>query len=280
MSLCVKLAGSHVAAFEITLFRAGINLLLNYANLLYLRVPRHEWLGDRSSFPFLISRGFFGSSALLCGFFAIGRLQLGDATVLLFTVPMWTTLLAFFVLGEQFTLIDSLSMAGALTGVVLVLRPPFLFGDESGTLISSEPVGVVFAILSAWCSAGAYVSIRKLKGVHPNVVLHFFALFGVVASLLACLVTQSFSLQLEPVVWLMLLATGIFGTLGQVETTGVLRLRCISLTVFVCVWERKDGDFRRFIRRTTAHCHNPHTHLFTALLRVKKTRNQRGSEGK
>ena len=89
MSLQVKLVGQRLHSSEIVFFRALLSLLFTYVLLRRAGVP--VW-GHRKGL--LVLRGTFGFIALSCFFFALTRLPLADVTVLHFTNPVFTAVIA------------------------------------------------------------------------------------------------------------------------------------------------------------------------------------------
>lgn len=150
--------------------RSAIGLALSVA---LVRRARLSWRGQRPRLLFL--RGFLGFGALMCTFESIARIPLSDAVVLHMTQPLWTALLARLFLGETLRRKIVLATLIALTGVVLVVRPPFLFGALVAHPI--DPVGAALALSAALLSASAYVTVRALRKTdEPVVVVFWFAL--------------------------------------------------------------------------------------------------------
>lgn len=83
--------------------------------------------GDAKHLPFLCVRGIAGTLALCCQFYAFQHMPLADATVIVFSSPIFTGVLAHFLLGEGWGLFDALATLLCFTGVVLIARPTFLF---------------------------------------------------------------------------------------------------------------------------------------------------------
>jgi drug/metabolite transporter (DMT)-like permease len=92
--------------------------------------------------------------------------------VIQYTNPVWTALIAAVVLGEWIGRAQVGLALLSLAGVVLVARPGFLTGGGSAL----DPVAVAVALVGALFSAGAYVTVRRLRGEEPMVVVFHFAL--------------------------------------------------------------------------------------------------------
>ncbi len=213
MSACAKLAGDRIPTQEIVLARS---LVVTFLALLALRGREApDWSRDRG---LLLLRGLLGYGALSCFLWAVVRLPLADTTVIHFTNPVFTALLAALFIGEVLRAKEVALVFMALGGVVVVARPGFLFGQVAGL----DPVGVVVALGGAVLSAGAYVAARRLTRTYdPLVIVLSFALVSLVGSLPATLPVFVMPRGME---WLFLLGVGVAGHGGQVLVTRALKL--------------------------------------------------------
>ena len=73
-------------------------------------------------------QGFFGFATLSCFFFALTKLPLADATVIHYTNPMFTALIAAAVLGEKLRASELLEALASLSGVAIIAQPSIAFG--------------------------------------------------------------------------------------------------------------------------------------------------------
>jgi drug/metabolite transporter (DMT)-like permease len=209
MSLLVKTAGRTLPTQEVVLFRSIGVSLLSWSWLARRGVP--IW-GNRRGL--LLVRSLFGFGALSCFYYAVIHLPLADATVLQFTNPVFTAILAAVILGEAIGLgALGLSLL-SLVGVVLVARPTFLFQGLGSAL---DPYAVGVALTGAVCSAAAYVTIRVLRATEdPMVIVFNFALFSTLAAVPTVL--SRFRVP-TPAELGLLAATGVATYLGQVYLT-------------------------------------------------------------
>jgi drug/metabolite transporter (DMT)-like permease len=213
MSACAKFAGTGLPSQEIVFFRAVIVTGLTYAALRKRNLD--PWGPDRA---LLLVRGLLGYAALSCFLWAVIRLPLADTTVIHFTNPVWTALLAALFLGEVVRGREMFLALTALGGVVLVARPGFLFGVASGL----EPWAVAAALAGAVLSAGAYVAARRLTRNHdPLVIVFAFAFVSLLGS-----APPTFSDFIWPkgLAWLALLGVGLGAQGGQIYVTKALQL--------------------------------------------------------
>jgi drug/metabolite transporter (DMT)-like permease len=79
----------------------------------------------------LALRSLFGYGGIAFAFLSVEKLPIGDATVLVMLSPLFASLCSWAVLREPFRLGEMVAAAIALAGVVLVARPPFIFGAEN-----------------------------------------------------------------------------------------------------------------------------------------------------
>jgi drug/metabolite transporter (DMT)-like permease len=234
MSLAVKLVGARVPSQQVVLTRGVLNAVFSYG--LVRRAGVRPW-GER---PLALSlRGLFGFLSLSCQYWAVVRLPLADATLLQYTNPVWTALLAVWVLGERMRAREAVAVALSLGGVVLIARPSFLFGHGAGL----EPLAVGVALAGALFSASAYVTVRKLgRTEHPLVIVLYFTLVTVPASVPGVIAAGAVLPTARE--WGYLLLVGITAQLGQLYLTRGLQLepagRATAVgylqTVFAAAW--------------------------------------------
>jgi drug/metabolite transporter (DMT)-like permease len=213
MSLLVKVAGQRLPAQQIVLVRAVVTLALSAWAVRRAGVdPRGRRRG------LLLLRGVLGFSALSAFYYAVVHLPLADATVLQYTNPVWAALLAIPFLGERVRLREAAAVAASLAGVLLVMRP----GPLSGSGAPLPPAVVAIALGGAFCSAAAYVTVRKLGSTeHPSVIVLYFAAVSTAGALPTALPSALWPTGGE---WLVLLGVGLTTQVGQVAITHGLRL--------------------------------------------------------
>ena len=213
MSLGVKLAGQRLPSMQIVFVRAAITLALSY------------WLVRRAGLALpgnrprmLLVRGLFGSVALICFYFSLVHLPLADATVIQYTNPVFTAVLAVWILGERMPPVAVALVAASLVGVLMVARPGFLGGGAEAI----EPLYVAIALVGAVGSAAAYVTVRLLRDTdHPLVVVFYFPLVTVPLTLPFVIAGWTWPTAWE---WVVLLGVGASTQIAQVYMTRGLQL--------------------------------------------------------
>lgn len=214
MSLLVKLAGSRLPSQEVVMARAIVTMILSIALLRRARVS--PWGNQRG---LLTLRGVFGFLALSCFYHSLTHLPIADATVIQYTNPVYAGLLAVPLLGERLRRREVLSVLASMAGVLLVMRPAFLFGGSAHAL---PPVTVMIGLLGAMCSAAAYITVRKLgRTEHPAVIISYFSVISVIASVPVALPGWIWPTGKE---WLVMIGIGVTTQLGQTYLTHGLRM--------------------------------------------------------
>jgi drug/metabolite transporter (DMT)-like permease len=233
MSAFAKLAGQRIPTQEIVLARGLVGSVLTFVIL--RRMGISPWGTERG---LLLLRGLFGYAALSCFLWAVVHLPLADTTVIHFTNPVFTAILAAVFLGEKLRGWEVTLAFLALVGVVVVARPSFLFGEVSAL----DPVAVGVALVGAVLAAGAYVTTRRLTRTHdPMVIVFAFATVTVLGSLPASVSVFVWPHGWE---WIILFGVGLATQAGQVLITKALKVEKAGRTmavgylqiVFAAVW--------------------------------------------
>lgn len=208
MSLLVKLAGQRFPTMELVFARALV------VSLLALAVIRVRGVSLRSpDTHLLILRGLFGLAALSCFYYSVVKLPLAVATVLHFTNPLFTALIAGVFLREAFRLKEVGLTLMSFVGVMMVAWPVSL----DGTPGQGYPLPALTAALAgALLSAAAYTLVRRLRRNDPMVVVFYFAAVSVVLSGPAMIPVAVWPADWE---WALLLGVGVSTFLGQLFLT-------------------------------------------------------------
>ena len=157
----VKAAGDNgISAFQTAFVRAVIGLLV-VAPLLYRRgiAPwrtRHLKLH--------MTRSVAGGGAIVIGFYAFTVMPLADATAIGFTAPLFVTVLAVFVLGEQVGWRRWAATAAGFIGVVIIVQP-----GGSGF----DPIALI-VLIQALLIALSIVIVKRFPARESQLSMMFF----------------------------------------------------------------------------------------------------------
>ena len=144
----------------------------------------------------------FGSTML--NFFALNYLQLAQAMTITLATPLLVALLSGPLLGER---VDGRRIAVILigfSGVLLVARPGF-GGIHPAAFLS---------ILGVFCYAGFALMTRRLAAFDRTETTLVYS--GLVGALILSVALPTFwRTPPHPLVWIMMVATGVFGAAGH-----------------------------------------------------------------
>jgi drug/metabolite transporter (DMT)-like permease len=208
MSVLVKLGGKELPVAMLVLARGFFSLVLSYAWLRARGIP--SWGTNHRG---LVLRALFGVGGLACFFYAVTVLPLAEVTVIHYLNPIFTAIIATFLLGERADRRLIFAIVLALAGTVLVTRPGVMFGVHTALSLP----GVLAALGGAIFSACAYSTVRRLTVTeHPDVIVFYFSL---IATPLA--IPFAAASWVAPTLrgWLILIGIGVAVQVGQVFLT-------------------------------------------------------------
>lgn len=211
MQLCVKFLG-HLPTHELILFRSLISLVLSLSFLLPKGINP---LGNNRKF--LLLRGVFGVTALSLFFITLQNIPLASAVTIQYLSPIFTAIIAIFVLGERMKRAQWLFFLLAFIGVAM------LKGFDERVSIFYLGIGV----LSAFFAGAAYNCIRLVKDSdHPLVVVLYFPMVATPIMLVLSYYNWVMPIGSD---WLLILLLGIFTQIGQVFMTKALQAEKANL---------------------------------------------------
>ncbi|ENN72564.1 hypothetical protein YQE_10904, partial [Dendroctonus ponderosae] len=176
----------------------------------------------------LILRSFTGTTALMLSFYAFRHMPLSDASVIVFSVPVFTSIFARMFLKEPCGWFNVFSVIVTLIGVVLITRPPMIFGNTIASLGDNgqapEIWGAVAAFSSTLFGANAFVILRALKDVHFSVIMTNFGTFALFQCLIVAYFIGALCLPACGLDRYLIVALAVFSFLGQILLTIALQL--------------------------------------------------------
>lgn len=169
--------------------------------------------------PTHISRSLIGLTAMGCTFYALPRLPLATMTAFQFTMPLFGALLGIFWLKEKANRLRIIAILTGFVGVLMVLRPP----NGADTLAAG------IALLAAFLVAIIGILIRQLTATEPG--LRVVSYFTIITSALSALMLPFDFIMPSGQDAALLVASGLFGGLGQVLMTQSFRYAPVSVLV-------------------------------------------------
>lgn len=201
MNMFVQLSGD-VPTIQKTFFRNLIALIVAAAVLLKNRTPALPPKGARLD---VLLRSVAGYIGVICNFYALGSLNLSDASLLNKMSPFFAMIFSIFLLKEKANKVQWAIILTAFVGVLFVIKPTF----GNAQLLPSV-VGFIGGI-SAGC---AYTLVRRASkhGAQGSSIVFCFSAFSCAASLPFLIFAYS---PMTLYQLLMLIAAGLSAAAGQ-----------------------------------------------------------------
>ncbi len=201
MNMFVRLSGD-VPTIQKTFFRNFFALIVSGIVIAKEKVsiiPKKEAVFD------LTMRSVCGYAGVLCNFFALGRLNIADASLLNKMSPFFAIIFSIFLLKEKANRTQWLIILTAFVGALFVIKPTFR---------NAELLGSVAGFCSGIAAGAAYTFVRRAaqKGIKGSYVVFYFSVFSTVVSLPFVLLDYSHMTVYQV---LMLVGAGLSAVGGQ-----------------------------------------------------------------
>jgi drug/metabolite transporter (DMT)-like permease len=212
MAVSIRLASATLHTFEVAFFRNFFGLLAALPLLL-----RHgPGLLRTTQFPRYLFRCLVGICSMLAGFWAIGHLPLAQAVALSYSTPLFATIAAAALLGEQVRARRWAAVVLGFIGVLVVVHPGQA-DFSTGTLV---------ALLAALLSSIVAIQIKQLSATEPaDRIVIYTTLLWVPMSLVPAWGVWQWP---QGIAWAWVVAAGVFGTGGHMLWTRALKLGEVS----------------------------------------------------
>lgn len=228
MGALIKSVSAELSTEMVVFLRNLFGLLTLLPWLLRVRLPslKTTRLGGH------MLRAGFGLSAMYCFFYALHHMPLANAVLLNYSAPVFAPVIAYYWLGERFSPWAYPAVGMGFIGIIFILHPTVAF------LTTASMVGLASGVLAAT----AMVSIRRMANSEPATrIVFFFTLFSVIFSSVPMLWAWE---RPAPAATLIMLAAGMFATLGQLSLTKAYSLApaaqigslVYSTVVFSAIW--------------------------------------------
>ncbi|XP_039315183.1 solute carrier family 35 member G1 [Solenopsis invicta] len=179
----------------------------------------------------LILRSFIGTTGLMLSFYAFRHMPLADASVIVFSVPVFVAIFARIFLKEPCGLFNVVTICLTLIGVVLITRPPLIFGHTVESLSdghikpkNADLWGAIAAFSATLFGANAYVLLRALKGLHFSIIMTNFGLFALIQTTLVSWAIGTLCMPHCGTDRLLVIALALFSFAGQILLTLALQM--------------------------------------------------------
>ena len=201
----------NIPAIEIVFFRCLVTLIISYFMIKRLNI---SFLGNNK--PILFLRGFFGVVALSLYFYSLQKMPFASAVTIMQLSPIFTTILAIFILNEKVKLPQWLFFVISFVGVAMI----------KGFNPDLDIKYFLMALAASFISALAYNMVRKLKDTdHPLVVVFYFPLIAMPFAGIATYLNWVTPNLKE---WFILLGIGVATQIAQVNMTKALQIEEVA----------------------------------------------------
>ncbi len=112
------------------------------------------------------TRSMINIVSMICWFSALGMMQLEKATVLGFTTPLFTTILAVFFLGEIIRMHRTAALMLGFTGIIVIIRPGYIPFEYGAFLMLIASLNFSFVL----------ILIKRLSSIDTNMTIIFYHL--------------------------------------------------------------------------------------------------------
>ncbi len=165
-------------------------------------------------------RGLYGTIGMILNFGAVILLPLAEATTINFTVPIWAVLLSIVLLKEHVGIWRWSAVALGFIGILIIAQPGAGHFPLYGALV---------ALGGAFMIALISIQIADLNRTDkPLTIVFYFALFS---APLTALSLPFVATSHDATGWLLLLAIGLTGALGQLLLTAALRFGKVASVI-------------------------------------------------
>merc|ERR1719284_382301 len=155
--------------------------------------------------PLLLLYAAVCCTTVVTGFKSFVLLPIGDAVAIAATAVIWTCIMGFIFLREKLHWVDFAMIPVAIAGVILIARPPFIFGGhdyDENTL-----VGLIMAFVCSFAIGGIYICLRKIgNSSHYTITSLYYSVCGCSILGIVILFTTGFNFvcqsQLPYLLWL------------------------------------------------------------------------------
>tara|TARA_B100000963_G_scaffold254279_1_gene222876 strand:+ start:901 stop:1761 length:861 start_codon:yes stop_codon:yes gene_type:complete len=212
MQAAVKLISLELHPFIITLYRAGLVFVV----LLPILFWRGRAVFNTSSIRLQVARGGIGGLGMLCVFSGLSMISLAEVTVLLFTVPIFATLLSIVFLSEKVGVRRWTAIFVGFLGILIIARPQ-----------GSVSTGHLFILCAALSWSLSILIAKKLTEKDTIISITFWQAMGCVP---LAFIASLFVWELPSLAQLgSLLGIAALGTVGHAMLYAALKVGQISV---------------------------------------------------
>ncbi len=212
MTVCVKIIDERIPIYELVFFRSILSLLITSYFIKKRNIK--PWGYNQ---PLLILRGFLGTIALICIFYAIRNMPLNISTVIQYTYPIFISIFAGIFINEYISKNIIVALIIGWLGILIIINPSQL----SNINVQISNISILIAFLGAISTSLAYVTVKKLSLTEDiYVIIKYFPLVSII-TLFPFVFFNWVTPNYYELIWIF--GIGLFTQLGQTFLTLGLR---------------------------------------------------------
>ena len=190
-SIAVSMLSGNVGSNETT-FLQMLHVLLFAVP--FAALSKASFRLSRKAFLVVLYRCFIGGITTMLAYFAFQEMSVGNAKALIHTSPVFTGIFSCIILREACPPSDVVLSVLIFGGILLVIQPPFIFGEVETTASIWGPIA---CLLCALFLGTIFVALKKIHShrVHPMTIL---TIYGIVGMILSSIVTSSLKEWVNP----------------------------------------------------------------------------------
>eukprot|EP00210_Caulerpa_lentillifera_P008378 g7990.t1 len=167
----IKLLSKSTSIFQVFCSRS---LFVCIAMYIAVKMRGEALLCDPSKYRLLILRTVAASLTFMAVHFSTHLLSLVEATFLVNSYPMTTAILSFLMGTEHLSWKSWTGVVGCIVGNTLILKPPFITGEDEEDWDGKRVMGVILALLSTVFTSMTAIYTKLLgASVSPYGVVFF-----------------------------------------------------------------------------------------------------------
>lgn len=205
MNTFVRLSGD-IPTFQKVFFRNFVAMI--FACIALLKAGE-SFKPKKGSMKYLVIRSVVGLAGVFGNFYALGKIDLSDASMLNKMSPFFALIFSAVFIKEKVKPKQAAAIAVAFIGAMLIIKPTF--GNEN--LIAS-----LAGFIGGMCAGGAYTCVRWLgiKGENSKIIVFFFSAFSTLVTAPYLIFNYHYMTAKQ---WIFLLLAGVCAAGGQFSIT-------------------------------------------------------------
>eukprot|EP00834_Sanchytrium_tribonematis_P006303 NODE_452_length_7258_cov_0.721050.p3 type:complete len:319 gc:universal NODE_452_length_7258_cov_0.721050:6277-7233(+) len=205
----VKLAYKSMTVFEIIFYQSLGQFILACLGCFILKINP-----SANQVMLQLLGGLFGAGTFILGFWGTVNMELSDGTILKFSAPLLTMLMAKLYLKEEISWFKRIGMLIGFIGVLLTARPSFLFSPIDNHLYPNRNWAILSVLGASICLACSTIITKQIAHqVHYFSLMFFLSTWYLFISILLKF-SESNNFQFQGISLVILLTIGFF--CGQV----------------------------------------------------------------